>query len=268
MKEWLRPYFTAFKLRALLETQYRGAALGGIVTQMAFGLALIFLYQALYASGGDTSVPFSQVATYVWLQQAFFRALLGSDPALGEAIMTGGIAYELCRPVNTYFYWYLRTLAQKVVGSVMRAVPMFFFAAILPSPLAIAEPHSLCAFLLFLLSLTLGFGVISAVANILNAITMRTLDPRGIGNVVQMIFFFLSGNLIPLTLFPQSFQTVIRYQPFAQALDMPIRLYTGGFAAYEVLPALCVQVFWLVILIALGQALWRQNLRRVTIQGG
>lgn len=268
MKEWMRPYFTAFRLRALLETQYRGAALGGIVTQMAFGLALIFLYQALYASGRDTSVPFSQVITYVWLQQAFFRALLGSDPALGEAIMTGGIAYELCRPVNTYFYWYLRTLAQKFIGSMMRAIPMFVFAAILPSPLTIAPPHNLSAFLLFLLSLALGFGVITAVANIMNAITMRTLDPRGIGNVVQMIFFFLSGNLIPLTLFPQSFQTIIRYQPFAQAIDMPIRLYTGSFTPGEVLPSLCIQAFWLLFLIALGQLMWRQNLRRVTIQGG
>ena len=268
MKEWLRPYISAFKLRALLETQYRGAALGGIVTQMAFGLALIFLYHSLYTSGGDTSIPFSQVTTYVWLQQAFFRALLGSDPALGEAIMTGGIAYELCRPVNTYFYWYLRTLAQKVVGSVMRAIPMLVFAAIMPRGLTMDPPHSLSSFLLFLLSLTLGFGVISAIANILNAITMRTLDPRGIGNVVQMIFFFLSGNIIPLMLFPESFQNIIRYQPFAQALDMPIRLYTGSFSSGEVLPSLCVQALWLVLLIALGQIWWQKNLRRVTIQGG
>ncbi len=268
MKEWLRPYFTAFRLRALLETQYRGAALGGIVTQLAFGLALIFLYQALYASGGDTSVPFSQVVTYVWLQQAFFRALLGSDPALGEAIMTGGIAYELCRPVNTYFYWYLRTLAQKVVGSVMRSIPMFAFAAILPAPLTIGPPHSLISLLLFFLSLTLGFGVISAIANILNAISMRTLDPRGIGNVVQMIFFFLSGNIIPLTLFPKSFQSIIHYQPFAQALDMPIRFYTGSFSYDDILPALCIQVTWLLLLIVVGQIWWRKNLRRVTVQGG
>ena len=268
MKEWLRPYFTAFKLRALLETQYRGAALGGIITQMAFGLAFIFLYQALYASGGDTSVPFSQVATYVWLQQAFFRALLGSDPALSEAIMTGGIAYELCRPVNTYFYWYLRTFAQKVVGSLMRAVPMLTFAAILPAPLNIGPPHSFASFLLFLLSLTMGMGVISAIANILNAITMRTLDPRGIGNVVQMIFFFLSGNIIPLSLFPSSLQNLVRYQPFSQALDLPIRFYTGSFSSSEILPAFCLQAAWLFILIILGQVWWRRNLLRVTIQGG
>lgn len=36
----LRPYLTAFRIRALLETQYRGAALGGVITQAFFGLVL------------------------------------------------------------------------------------------------------------------------------------------------------------------------------------------------------------------------------------
>jgi ABC-2 type transport system permease protein len=248
MKERLKPYLTAFKLRALLELQYRGAALGGLVTQIAFGLALIFLYQALYASGGDTSVPFPQIVTYVWLQQAFFRALIGGEASLSEAIMTGGIAYELCRPVDTYFYWYLRTLAQKIVGSAMRAAPMFLFASLLPKPLGITPPQSPGALLLFFISLALGFACISAITNIQNAITMRTLDPRGISNIIQMIFFFLSGNLIPLTLFPQKWQTIVRYQPFAQALDMPIRLYMGSYPPQEILFSLFVQILWLCLL--------------------
>ena len=43
----LRPYMTVFRLRALMETQYRAAALGGLVTQVFFGLVYIFMYTAL-----------------------------------------------------------------------------------------------------------------------------------------------------------------------------------------------------------------------------
>lgn len=268
MKERLKPYFTAFRLRAILETQYRGAALGGLVTQMAFGLALIFLYQALYASGGDTSVPFPQVVTYVWLQQAFFRLLFSNDSALNEAIFSGAVAYELCRPVDTYFCWFLRSLAQKIVGGFMRAVPLFLFAALLPQPLSMTPPANIVALALALTSLAIGFLCVSAIGNIQNAVTMRTLDSRGISTVIQMIFFFLSGNLIPLTLFPQKWQTFVRYQPFAQALDMPIRLYMGNYPPREILLSFGVQVFWLCLLVALGRLLWQRNLRRITIQGG
>jgi ABC-2 type transport system permease protein len=268
MRERLKPYLTAFKLRALLETQYRGAALGGLVTQLAFGLGLIFLYDALYRSGGDTSVPFPQIVTYVWLQQSFFRALFTSDPALSEAIMTGGVAYELCRPVDLYFSWYLRAFAQKIVGSFMRAAPMFAFIMILPASARIAPPADFGSFLLFLLSLFFGFLCTSAIGGIQNAVTMRTLDPRGIANTIQMILFFLSGNLLPLTLFPKSWQVFVQYQPFAQALDLPIRLYMGSMPPKDILPSLLIQLLWLVLLIAFGRWLWQRNLRRVTVQGG
>ncbi len=268
MKERLKPYFTAFKLRALLETQYRGAALGGLVTQIAFGLALIFLYDALYRSGGDTSVPFPQVVTYVWLQQAFFRLLFSNDSELNEAILSGAVAYELCRPVDTYFCWYLRSLAQKIIGGFMRAIPLILLATFMPPPLSIAPPANIGMLVLALVSLSIGFLCVSAIGSIQNAVIMRTLDSRGISTVIQMIFFFLSGNLIPLTLFPQKWQTIVRYQPFAQALDMPIRLYLGSYPPKEILLSFGVQVLWLWLLIILGRLLWQRNLRRITIQGG
>ena len=47
LNQW-KPYLTVFRVRALLETQYRGAALGGLVTQVFFGLVYVFLYTALY----------------------------------------------------------------------------------------------------------------------------------------------------------------------------------------------------------------------------
>ena len=96
----LRPYLSAFRVRALLETQYRGAALGGLVTQVFFALVYIALYHALYASGGAQETPLEEVVTYVWLQQMAFRALLSADGELNERVLSGGIAYDLCRPVD------------------------------------------------------------------------------------------------------------------------------------------------------------------------
>ena len=58
---------------------------------------------------------------------------------------------------------------------------------------------------------------------------------------------------------------LIRFQPFAQALDAPIRLYLGGGGF---LLTLCVQLGWLLALSWLGGPMWRRELLRVTIQGG
>ena len=236
----MRSYLSAFRLRRKMELQYRGAMLGGIICQMAFGLILIALYRALYASKAQ-ALPLNHVVTYVWLQQAFFRMLLASDSDLLDKIRTGGIAYDLCRPVSLYGFYYARIVAQKITGSLMRAIPMLLFAALLPEGWGICLPASVPGFLLSLLALLLGLLCVSALENITMAFTMRTLDPRGIQGMLNLLMMTLSGNILPLTLFPDSWQKVITLLPYAQLLDAPIRLYTGAYPPESALKVIAVQ---------------------------
>ena len=263
----MKAYLSVFHLRRRLETQYRGAALGGILCQLFFGLVLIALYRALYA-GKPQPMPFSHVATYVWLQQAFFRMLLASDADLMDKIRTGGIAYDLCRPLSLYGFYYARILAQKLTGSLLRAVPMLVFAMLLPEGWGISPPASAPALLWGLAALCLGFICVSALENITMAFTMRTLDSRGMQAMLNLLMMVLAGNILPLTLFPDSWQRVIALLPYAQLLDAPIRLYTGEYAAARAGEILLIQSLWCAALILLGRFMWRQNQRRLIIQGG
>ena len=250
-----------------METQYRGAVLGGLICQMFFGLILVAIYRAMYA-GKPQVLPLSHVTTYVWLQQAFFRMLLASDPELMDKIRTGAIAYDLCRPLHLYGYYYARIMAQKLTGSILRALPMLVFAALLPEGWGICLPASVPALLTALLALILGLLCVSALENITMGFTMRTLDPRGMQGMLNLLMITLSGNLLPLTLFPDSWQRVITLLPYAQLLDAPIRLYTGEYALGEAPGVLLIQLVWTCILILLGCAFWNKNQRKLIIQGG
>jgi ABC-2 type transport system permease protein len=250
-----------------METQYRGAVLGGLICQMFFGLVLVAIYRALYA-GKPQAIPLSHVTTYVWLQQAFFRMLTSTDAELTDKIKTGAIAYDLCRPLDLYGYYYARILAQKLTGSFLRALPMLFFAALLPEGWGICLPVSAAALLAALLAFAAGLFCVSALENITMAITMRTLDPRGMQFMLSMLMMTLSGNILPLTLFPDRWQHVITLLPYAQLLDAPIRLYTGEYALSAAPRVLLIQCGWTLVLVLLGCALWRNNRRKLIIQGG
>ena len=263
----MKAYLSVFRMRLRMETQYRGAVLGGIVCQVFFGLILISVYRALYA-GKPQPLPFSHVATYVWLQQAFFRMLLSSDADLMDKIRSGAIAYDLCRPVRLYGFYYARIMAQKLMGSLLRAFPMLVFAALLPQGWGISLPASLPALALSLAALLLGLCCVCAMENITVAFTMRTLDPRGFQAMLNLLMMILSGNILPLTLFPDSWQRVITLLPYAQMLDAPIRLYTGEYALPRAPGVLLLQGVWTVLLILAGLLLWRRNQRRMIIQGG
>ena len=263
----MKAYLSAFRMRLQLELQYRGAVLGGIVCQVFFGLILIAVYRALYA-GKPQAVPLSHITSYVWLQQAFFRMLLASDPDLLDKIRTGSIAYDLCRPLNLYGFYYARILAQKLTGSLLRAVPMLVFAFLLPEGWGLALPASPAALLRSLAALALGLFCVSALENITMGFTMRTLDSRGMQAMLNMLMMTLSGNILPLTLFPDSWQRAITLLPYAQLLDAPIRLYTGETPPAAAPGILLIQAAWTAALAALGVLFWRKNQKRLVIQGG
>ena len=263
----MKAFLSVFRMRWRMELQYRAAAFGGIVTQVFFGLVLVALYRALYA-GHPQALPISSVTTYVWLQQAFFRMLFSSDEELADKIRTGSIAYDLCRPLHLYGYYYARIAAQKLLGSIMRAVPMLLFAALLPRGWGISPPASPAGLLLACAGLLLGLLCVCALENISVGITMRTLDPRGIQGMLTMVMMTLSGNLLPLTLFPDSWQRPVTLLPYAQLLDAPIRLYTGEWTAAQAPAALLTQGAWTLALLIAGLLLWRRSCRRLTVQGG
>lgn len=263
----MKALLSVFRMRLKLETQYRGAALGGIVCQIFFGLILIALYTALYAARGQR-VPLSGVVTYVWLQQALFRLLLSSDSELAQTINTGGMAYEMCRPVSLYGFYYARIAAMKLVGSAMRAAPMVLIAALLPAGYRLSAPVSLPALLAFLSGIALGLLCVTALEMITVSVTMRTLDNRGISAMLNLLMVTFSGNLLPLTLFPDAWQGVIRYLPYTQLLDAPIRLYTGQAALSEAPQMLLIQGVWVAALALGGMYLWKTNLKRIVVQGG
>ncbi len=263
----MRSYLSVFRLRLKMELQYRGAMVGGLICQVFFGLILIALYRALYEATPQVR-PLSHVVTYVWLQQAFFRMLLASDPDLADKIRTGGISYDLCRPVSLYGFYYVRALAQKGTGSLMRAVPMLLFASLLPEGWGISLPASPAGFLLSLAALFLGLLCVSAIENITMGFTMRTLDSRGVQAMLNLLMTILCGNILPLTLFPDSWQRVITLLPYAQLLDAPIRLFTGEYAPETAPGVLALQAGWTLVLAALGLRLWHRNQKHLILQGG
>lgn len=262
----LRPYFTVFRLRALMETQYRAAALGGLVTQVFFGLVYIFLYTTLYA--GESPDMLLDTITYVWLQQMFFRMMFSNDGELQNLILSGGVAYMLVRPVDQHRFWVCRDVGGRLVGAMMRLIPMLLVQFLLPVELRIALPDGWLSLVQFVTSLLIGCVCLCELMSITDAVVMKTLDKRGISAILNLTMLTFSGNVIPLTLFPDGLQTLIRYQPFAQALDAPIRMYQQCASLPEWALNVAVQLGWIVILRLIGRKMWQKRLDNMIVQGG
>lgn len=101
----MKKYIFIFRLRFMNSLQYRTVVLGGVLKGFIWGFMEILMYKALYESSGSVfSMSFSQMVSYVWIQQVFmvlFRVVF-ADGEIYSSIAEGTIAYDLVRPVGLY----------------------------------------------------------------------------------------------------------------------------------------------------------------------
>jgi ABC-2 type transport system permease protein len=257
----LRAYGGLFRMRFLRGLSYRAAALAGTATQFFWGFILIMVYQAFARAGGSPLGP-SQIASYVWLQQAFLALIVVwfRDKELLALIVTGDSAYELCRPVDAYAFWFARLAAGRLAAALLRCAPIVLVASLLPDPFRLHGPASVQAGLAFLACLALGLLLIVAITMFAYILSVVTLSPNAAFMFAAPIYEFAAGMVIPLPFMPESLRHVLELLPFRLCVDLPLRMYSGAIPASQAPLLLLQQAFWIALLVpagrlALGRAL-------------
>lgn len=271
----LAPYRAAFASRFLLMMQYRSAAIAGFVTQSWWGGLKVMILAAFYgASTVAAPITLTQAITYTWLAQGLLTLLPWmSDPEVSAAVRTGAVTYDRLRPVDAYAFWFVRTAGWTAARVVPRVTLMLMFAGVLLPVLGWDEwswqpPADLMAMLGFTISILLALLLSTAMMMLINIVTLVTLTDRGAVAVAVPMVIALSGNLLPLALFPDWLQTALLIQPFAGVLDIPVRIYMGNLVGVGALKGMGVQLFWIVAVIALGRFAMARAMRRLEVQGG
>jgi len=275
--ERLRPYRAAFASRFLQMLQYRSAALAGFGTQCWWGGIKVMVLAAFYggaATAAGAPMSLEHAVTYTWLAQGLLALLPWvGDPEVAQAVRTGSIVYDRLRPVDAYALWYVRTTGWIAARVLPRVALMAAFAAVALPLLGLSQwawqpPAGVLAAVGFLLSALLALLLSGAMVMLLNVANIAALNERGINTLAMPVVVVFSGNLLPLALLPDRWQTLLLLQPLAGLLDIPVRLYFGQLAGTAALGGLALQAGWVVLLVLLGRAAMRRTLRRLEVQGG
>lgn len=274
----VRPYTAAFASRFLLMMQYRAAALAGFFTQCWFGAVHVMVLAAFYLGAPDSAaaspISLSQAITYTWLAQGLLAVLPWvGDPEIAAGVRSGAISYDRLRPVDAYALWYVRAAGWMTARLVPRVALMILAAGII-LPLigqgqwAWQPPPSLSAAALFALSETLAIALACAIIMLINIVVVATLNARGVNILMQPLVVIFTGNLLPLSLYPDTMRIALFVQPFAGTLDIPNRIYFGALAGPMAWAGIGLQVFWTTLFIVVGRLWLGRVMARLEVQGG
>jgi len=267
----MKKYLSFFKIRIKNGLQYRAAAYAGIATQFAWGGMTLLMFWAFYQNGQNSfPMTFPKLSSYIWLQQAFLALFMAwyFDNDIFNAITSGNIAYELCRPVDIYSMWFTKNMAIRLARTILRCMPILIVAIFLPKPFNISLPASPLAGILFIVSMFIGFLVLIAFSMLIYISTFYTISPLGIRILATSVVEFFAGAIIPLPFFPNSLQTIMYALPFASMQNTPFLIYNGYVAGTAILWSMLMQVGWLFGLVIMGRLLMKRALKKVVVQGG
>lgn len=270
-----RAYLAIVTVRCRMLLQYRAAAIAGFGTQLFWGFIKVMVFVAFYASA--TRAPpmsFSEVLVYIWLGQALLALLPWNvDAEIAAQIRTGGVSYELLRPLDLYRFWFARTLAFRIAPTLLRMLPMLVFTLLLLplTPLAdwaLPPPAGMASAGLFLVSVSATLFLSTAFTMILHIGLIWTVSGEGINRMMPGIVPVLSGLVVPLPLFPDWAQGFLHWQPFRGMADVPFRIYSGHINPQAALVEIALQWGWVALLVGFGVWLLGRARRRLVVQGG
>lgn len=246
---------------------YRLRYYTGVVTYFIYVSVYYFIWKAIYANSTNIEgFDFVHMLTYIavgWTIRSFYFNNIDQDMA--QSVMEGKLAMDLIKPVNTQLMYISQALGESIFRLALLTAPV---AVILLIVYPLRAPAGLGSFVFFLISVVLSFFIVAGINFIAGTFSIRLISILGLLRAKYFLLELFSGLLIPISFFPQAFQTALSFMPFQYISYVPLLIYLGKLEGGAIWKALGIQIFWVAALLAVGDAMWRWSTRAITIQGG
>jgi ABC-2 type transport system permease protein len=134
--------------------------------------------------------------------------------------------------------------------------------------LALGAPATAAGGALSVLSAIIGGLVSASFAVLFSALLFWTISGDGVAGIGMATMMLLCGIVIPLPLYPEWLQPILRALPFRAMIDVPFRIYIGHIAPGRAPLEIAGQIAWFFALVLAGRVMVRTGMKRLVVQGG
>lgn len=232
---------------------------------VAYTLWTVLFKQAPQMFGGVSLQAMLTYAVLAMILDMILTTDTGPHQYLTQQIKTGMITNDLLRPIDFPHHMLLRFSGETIARAAFYVLP----------PLAVSylafdlnAPANIGQFGWFLLSLVLSWLIMFFCNFLFGLVAFKTLDTVGFFFTYWAALRFLSGQLIPIWMYPDWMQQFIKFLPFQSIFYTPLSIYTNKFLGADVWQAVLQQAVWVVILYAVQHLIWSRIHRHLVVQGG
>ena len=272
MRQQLKIYWPFLENQFKSNLAYQGSFYLFIVCSLFGPFISYYLWMAIYggASGGVLGgLTQSEMVIYVFMTYITSSlVMIGIADEISYDVMEGAVAMALLKPIDYRF-----SLIFKALGEMMYrffAPTIFVWVGLEVYKVSVLGMGitPIQNILLYIVSLSMSFFIYVLFDFCFGMFAFVTTYMFGMDMAKNALLGFLSGQIIPISFFPEVLQQVFGFFPFSSMVYTPVMVYLGKYSGGELAFVLGRQFVWIVLLYVLGTYLWGRITKRLVVLGG
>ena len=260
-------YLTTARMAIASEFQYRTGHYFFLLGMIAEPVIYLVVWTTIadQQGGSVNGLSAGYFAAYyiVWTLVRNMNIVFGA-PYWEYRIREGELNRDLLRPMLP-LHWDIAWFAGWKVVMIVLWLPIAFGLSLVFDPTLSPRPAEIVTFAIAIWG---AYLIRTMLQESLGMLCFWTTRGAAIFDLYMTVELLLSGRLVPLPLMPDWVQEVSRFLPFQWAFYFPIESLVGDLSNQELAQGLFVQLFWILVGLAIFRVAWRSAIKRYSAVGG
>ena len=260
-------YLTTARMAIASEFQYRTGHYFFLLGMIAEPVIYLVVWTTIadQQGGSVNGLSAGYFAAYyiVWTLVRNMNIVFGA-PYWEYRIREGELNRDLLRPMLP-LHWDIAWFAGWKVVMIILWLPIAFGLSLVFDPTLSPRPAEIVTFAIAIWG---AYLIRTMLQESLGMLCFWTTRGAAIFDLYMTVELLLSGRLVPLPLMPEWVQEISRFLPFQWAFYFPIESLVGDLSNQELAQGLFVQLFWILVGLAIFRVAWRSAIKRYSAVGG
>lgn len=248
---------------------YRGTIWLWLLVDVFQFTMMIFLWKSVYQYNDSISgFTFNQMLVYFLATNLFF-IFTDTDTVfiMSEEIKEGRISLYMVKPISYKLRLWFEVIG-RTIGVLILLLPIVFATgAVITVVFDIVWTVTWMDVLLSVLFVPLMALLMFEFAFFFGMLVIYTNNEFGLVIFMSVFIRIVSGQLIPIALYPEFLQNIIHWMPF-QFISYPPLILIGKIADQEAFIGLGVLFLWVTLFMIVNWFLYRLSIKKMVVFGG
>jgi len=262
MNDWFRKYYSVLKMSWIQTLEYRANAIVGAFAILSGLLIEYLLLSKVFSEeiSSNSSIQnfdsFNHLIVYIMLCMMVgqLKSSWHNSMMMIDEIRSGDLNRYLIKPISYFSYNFMNFIGHNSLFYIVYFIMMSLIPIIIGPGYVFNGYLQIIGFLFALfISVFLSYSMYFCMI----CFSFWFGEVRALIISYNVFNIFLSGQLIPISMFPDSLKQFVMNSPFRYMIDFPVSIATSDYFSFQYfIDGVLVQVLWCIIIYLIGKIIY------------